>query len=151
MYRHSLLLALGITAFVMSPFGVAGTRTESARATAATLKKVTSSLDPRTGLLTIEASAPVPYVASQVDARTTLVEMRDVVIDKDAARVRIDRRHPIGRGCLSRSQTPSEQDEQQRRQHEHHVLPRRPRWAPYPLGASPPSSRRPTAHAASSA
>ena len=95
MYRHSLLLALGITAFVMSPFGVAGTRTESARATAATLKKVTSSLDPRTGLLTIEASAPVPYVASQVDARTTLVEMRDVVVDKAAARVRIDRRHPI--------------------------------------------------------
>ena len=96
MYRHSLLLALGITAFVMSPFGVAGTRTESARATAATLKKVTSSLDPRTGLLTIEASAPVPYVASQLDARTTLVELRDVVVDKAAAaRVTIDRRHPV--------------------------------------------------------
>ena len=95
MYRHSLLLAIGITAFVMSPFGVAGTRTENARATAATLKKVTSSLDPSTGLLTIEASAPVPYVASHPDARTTIVEMRDVVVGKTAAPVTMDRRHPV--------------------------------------------------------
>ncbi len=96
MYRHSLLLAIGITAFVMSPLGVAGTRTESARGAAVTLKKVTSSLDPGTGLLTIEASAPVPYVASQLDARTTVVEMRGVVAGKSADSIKIDQRHPVG-------------------------------------------------------
>ena len=79
MYRPSLLFALCLTVFVLSPLGVAGTRTESSRGTSATLKKVTSRLDDRTGLLTIEASDPVPYVASQPDARTTVVEMRDVV------------------------------------------------------------------------
>ena len=96
MLRHSpLLLTLGIAAFVMSPFGVAGTRTEGTRGTVATLKKVSSTLDARTGVLTLEASAPVPYVASQVDARTTLVEMRDVVASGSAEKVRIDQRHPV--------------------------------------------------------
>jgi type IV pilus assembly protein PilQ len=94
MYRHSLLLAVGITAFVMSPLGVTDTRTEGARAPAATLKKVTSRLDPHTGVLAIEASSPVPYVASQIDARTTVVEMRDVTIGKASAPT-IDRRHPV--------------------------------------------------------
>jgi type IV pilus secretin PilQ/predicted competence protein len=95
MYRHSLLFALCITAFVLSPFGVAGTRTESSRGTSATLKKVTSRLDDRTGLLTIEASDPVPYVASQPDARTTVVEMRDVVAKDILGDVKVDQRHPI--------------------------------------------------------
>ena len=95
MYRHSLLFALCITTFVLSPLGVAGTRTESSRATSATLKKVTSRLDDRTGVLTIEASNPVPYVASQPDARTTVVEMRDVVAEDIAGDVKVDRRHPI--------------------------------------------------------
>src|SRR5512134_1296507 len=95
MYRHSLLFALCITAFVLSPLGVAGTRTESSRGTSATLKKVTSRLDDRTGVLTIEASDPVPYVASQPDARTTVVEMRDVVAKGIAGDVKVDQRHPI--------------------------------------------------------
>ena len=96
MYRHSLLFAVCMTAFVLSPLGVAGTRTESSRGTAATLKKVTSRLDERMGLLTIEASDPVPYVASQPDARTTVVEMRDVVAKDIAGDVKVDQRHPIG-------------------------------------------------------
>jgi type IV pilus secretin PilQ/predicted competence protein len=96
MHRHSLLLlSLCITALVMSPLGVAGTRTEGTRGTAATLRKVSSSLDTRIGLLTIEASAPVPYVASQPDAHTTLVEMRDVEARGVADRIKIDQRHPV--------------------------------------------------------
>jgi len=95
MYRHPLLFALCITAFVLSPLGVAGTRSEGSRGASATLKKVTSQLDDRTGLLTIEASDPVPYVASQPDARTTVVEMRDVVAKDIAGDVKVDQRHPI--------------------------------------------------------
>jgi type IV pilus assembly protein PilQ len=95
MYRHSLLFALCITAFVLSPFGVAGTRTESSRSTTATLKKITSQLDARTGVLTIESSDPVAYVASQPDARTTVVEMRDIVAKDTAGDVKVDQRHPI--------------------------------------------------------
>jgi hypothetical protein len=95
MYRHSLLFALCITAFVLSPLGVAGTRTESSHGTSATLKKVTSRLDTKTGLLTIEASDPVPYVASQIDARTTVVELRDVVASGTTGNVKVDQRHPI--------------------------------------------------------
>jgi len=89
MYRHSLLFALCITAFVLSPLGVAGTRTESSHGTSATLKKVTSRLDTKTGLLTIEASDPVPYVASQIDARTTVVELRDVVASGTTGNVKV--------------------------------------------------------------
>jgi type IV pilus assembly protein PilQ len=95
MYRHSLLFALCVTALVLSPLGVAGTRTESSRGASATLKKVTSRLDDRTGVLTIEASDPVPYVASQPDARTTVVELRDVVAKDIAGDVTVDQRHPI--------------------------------------------------------
>jgi type IV pilus assembly protein PilQ len=95
MYRHSLLFSLCVTAFVLSPLGVTGTRTESSRGTSATLKKVTSRLDDRTGLLTIEASDPVPYVASQPDARTTVVELRDVVAKDIEGDVKVDQRSPI--------------------------------------------------------
>jgi type IV pilus secretin PilQ/predicted competence protein len=94
MYRHSLLLGLSIAAFVLSPLGVAGTRTEGGRGTAATLRKVTSQLDAHKGILSIEASAPVAYVASQPDARTTIVEMRGVAADA-IGEVTVDQRHPI--------------------------------------------------------
>ena len=52
-------------------------------------KQMASRLDARTGVLTIEASDPVPYVASQPDPRTFVVELRDVV----AAAVS----HPVSR------------------------------------------------------
>jgi type IV pilus secretin PilQ/predicted competence protein len=94
MYRHSLLLGISIAAFVVSPLGVVGTRTEGARGSAATLRKVTSQLDAQKGILSIEASAPVAYVASQPDARTTIVEMRDVAADAIGT-VTVDQRHPI--------------------------------------------------------
>ena len=94
MYRHSLLLGLSIAAFVLSPLGVAGTRTEGERGAAATLRKVTSQLDAQKGILSIEASAPVAYVASQPDARTTIVEMRNVAAGS-IGDVTVDQRHPI--------------------------------------------------------
>ena len=76
MYRYSMLLGLclAMAAGVMAPLGAAG-----ARADAAMLKRIASRLDGRTGVLAIEASDPVPYVASQPDARTFVVELRDVV------------------------------------------------------------------------
>ena len=75
-YRFSLLVvvcalvALGAKA----PVGAAGAGVEMA-----TLKKITSRLDARTGVLAIEASDPVPYVASQPDSKTFVIELRDVV------------------------------------------------------------------------
>src|SRR5687768_9465538 len=61
MYRYSMLLALctAMALGVMVPLGASG-----ARADAALLKKIASRLDARTGTLAIEATAPVPYVAS---------------------------------------------------------------------------------------
>jgi type IV pilus assembly protein PilQ len=46
-------------------------------------------------MLTIEASDPVPYVASYPDARTTVVEMRDVVARGIEGDIKVDQRHPI--------------------------------------------------------
>ena len=95
MFRHSLPFALSLAAFVLSPLA-ADTRTEAVRASSTvTLKKVTSQLDSRTGVIVIEASAPVAYVAAQPDVRTTILEMRDVVVDAAADRVKIDERHPV--------------------------------------------------------
>src|SRR6185503_14903789 len=45
----------------------------------AMLKRIASRVDDRAGIISIEASDPVPYVASQPDPRTFVVEMRDVV------------------------------------------------------------------------
>src|SRR5687768_12552691 len=106
MYRHSLLLGLSIAAFVLSPLGVAGTRTEGERGAAATLRKVTSQLDAQKGILSIEASAPVAYVASQPDARTTIVEMRDVAAGV-IGNVTVDQRHPIDAVRVESAVTPA--------------------------------------------
>ncbi len=75
LFRYSMLLALSaVTATgIVSPL-----RASSARANVATLRKVASRLDARTAVLTIEASDPVPYVTSQPDPRTFVVELRDV-------------------------------------------------------------------------
>jgi type IV pilus assembly protein PilQ len=93
MYRISLLAALCIAVAlgVMTPLGAAG-----ARADAALLKKVGSTLEARTGSVAIEASAAVPYVASQPDPRTFVVELRDVVAAGFADDFKIDPRHPVG-------------------------------------------------------
>ena len=60
------------------------------------LKKIGSTLEARTGSVAIEASAAVPYVASQPDPRTFVVELRDVVAAGFADDFKADPRHPAG-------------------------------------------------------
>jgi len=92
MYRYSMLLGLclALTAGVMAPLGAAGARTD-----AATLKKIASRVEGRTGVVAIEASTPVPYVASQPDSRTFVVELRDIVAAGFEDAFIADPRHPI--------------------------------------------------------
>ena len=72
-YRVWLLVAAVAAATgVRAPLGAAGVES-------AVLRSVASRLDARTSVLTIEASAPVAYVASQPDPRSFVVELRDVV------------------------------------------------------------------------
>jgi type IV pilus secretin PilQ/predicted competence protein len=92
MYRYSTLLALclAIVAGVMAPLGAAGARTD-----AAMLKKIGSRMDGRTGVVAIEASIPVPYVASQPDPKTFVIELRDVVALGFEDAFTADPRHPF--------------------------------------------------------
>jgi type IV pilus assembly protein PilQ len=78
------LLALGI----IVPLRASGTDM-------AVLKRITSRVDDRAGVLSIEASDPVPYVASQPDPRTFVIEMRDMVAVGFADNFKIDPRVPI--------------------------------------------------------
>jgi type IV pilus assembly protein PilQ len=92
MYRYSMLLGLclAMAAGVMAPLGAAGARND-----AAMLKRIASRVDGRTGVIAIEASTPVPYVASQPDARTFVVELRDVVTAGFVDGFTADPRHPF--------------------------------------------------------
>jgi len=91
-YRLSLLLvACALVAFgAKAPLGAAGTGVERA-----TLKKITSRLDARIGVLAIEASDPVPYVASQPDPHTFVIELRDVASAAVTHPVQADPRNPF--------------------------------------------------------
>jgi type IV pilus secretin PilQ/predicted competence protein len=102
MYRYSILLGLclALAAGAMAPLGAAG-----ARADAAMLKRIGSRVDGRTGVIAIEASTPVPYVASQPDARTFVVELRDVVTAGFEDGFIADPRHPIAAVRVETSQT----------------------------------------------
>jgi type IV pilus assembly protein PilQ len=101
MYRYSILLGLclAVAAGVMAPLGAAGARSD-----AAMLKRIGSRIDGRTGVIAIEASAPVPYVASQPDARTFVVELRDIVTAGFEDAVTADPRHPIASVQVENSQ-----------------------------------------------
>jgi len=61
----------------------------------AMLKRIASRVDDRAGIISIEASDPVPYVASQPDPRTFVVEMRDVVAIGFADNFKVDPRVPV--------------------------------------------------------
>src|ERR1041384_718773 len=78
------LLALGI----MVPLRAASTDT-------AMLKRIASRVDDHAGVISIEASDPVPYVASQPDPRTFVIEMRDVFAVGFADNFKTDPRVPI--------------------------------------------------------
>ena len=73
-----------------APVGAAGAGVDTAA-----LKKITSRLDARTGVVAIEASDPVPYVASQPDPKTFVVELRDVVAPTTTHPVQADPRNPF--------------------------------------------------------
>lgn len=59
------------------------------------LKGIASRVTDRTGIVTIEATAPVPYVATQPDPRTFVVELREVVALGFADKFKADPRHPV--------------------------------------------------------
>ena len=89
-YTAPLGFAMAIAFAVMAPLGANG-----ARGPAATLKKIASEVSDRTGVISIEASDPVPYVASQPDSRTLLLELRDVRAAGFADHFTPDPRNPI--------------------------------------------------------
>jgi type IV pilus secretin PilQ/predicted competence protein len=75
-----------------------------ARSDAAMLKKIASRVDDRAGVVTIEASVPVPYVASQPDPRTYLIELRDVNAKGFVDGFTADPRHPVSAVQVESSQ-----------------------------------------------
>src|SRR5688572_5941959 len=92
MTRHLTLLALcvAVALGLKAPLAASG-----ARADVATLKKIASRVDARAGVISIEASDPVPYVASQPDPRTFVIELRDVDAAGFADNFKPDARHPF--------------------------------------------------------
>jgi type IV pilus assembly protein PilQ len=64
------LLALGISATLLASGAQSGDQPR--------LTEIRSRVDDQNGILSIEASDPVPYVASQPDPHTFVVELRDV-------------------------------------------------------------------------
>lgn len=67
----------------------------AAGAASATLKAIASRVDGRAGVVAIEASDPVSYVAAQPDPLTFVVELRDVATGGFADRFKPDPRHPV--------------------------------------------------------
>jgi type IV pilus secretin PilQ/predicted competence protein len=92
MHRYSLLLGLGFALLVgtVVPTGVVRAGAEGAM-----LKKIASRLDDRTGVIAIEATDPVPYIASQPDPKTFVVELREVVARGFADDFTADPRQPF--------------------------------------------------------
>src|SRR6266566_9473846 len=84
------ILCAGLALGLMVPLRASGTGPDFA-----VLKRITSRVDDHAGVISIEASDPVPYVASQPDPRTFVVEMRDVVALGFADNFKLDPRVPI--------------------------------------------------------
>src|SRR5215510_3056097 len=91
-YRYSMLLGLclAIGLGVMAPLRVNGAGNDPAM-----LKRIASRVDGRTGVIAIEATTPVPYIASQPDPKTFVVELRDVVAVGFQNEFSADPRNPI--------------------------------------------------------
>ena len=83
-------LCLATVLGVMNPMRVSGAGTDTAM-----LKRIASRVDGRTGVIAIEASTSVPYVASQPDPKTFVVELRDVVALGFQNEFAADPRHPF--------------------------------------------------------
>ena len=85
-----LAVCIAFAAALMPAVGASGSRSDVAM-----LKKIASRVDERAGVIAIEASDPVAYVASQPDARTFVVELREVVALGFADNFTADPRHPV--------------------------------------------------------
>jgi type IV pilus assembly protein PilQ len=100
-YRHTAVLALcvvlatGAKASLAASAAGAEAPGHADPAAAATLKKIASRVDGRAGIVAIEASDPVSYVAAQPDPRTFVVELRDVTAAGFADNFKADPRHPV--------------------------------------------------------
>ena len=75
MYRHTtvLLLCLAMAVGAKASLTASGAGIE-----ATTLRKIATRVDDRAGVIAIEASAPVAYVAAQPSPQTFVIELRDV-------------------------------------------------------------------------
>jgi type IV pilus secretin PilQ/predicted competence protein len=89
-YRKLLVLCAAMALAIIAPLVASGDRADVAM-----LKKIASRVTDRTGVITIEASDPVPYVASQPDPHTFVVELRDVVALGFADGFSTDPRHTV--------------------------------------------------------
>lgn len=103
MIKHISLLtlcaAMGIG--VMVPLGAAG-----ARADTATLRAIDSRADADTAVIAIEASDVVPFVASQPDPTSFVVELRNVDAEGFANRFSADPRFPVSAVTVESGETP---------------------------------------------
>ena len=91
-YRSPLPFTLGIAmALAVSVSLVAN----GVGVSTAVLKTIGSRVDGRTGVITIEATDPVPYVASQPDPLTFVVELRDVNVSGYSDGFKADPRSPV--------------------------------------------------------
>jgi type IV pilus assembly protein PilQ len=92
MYRHTtvLLLCLGMAVAAKASLTASGAGVETA-----TLRKIASRVDERAGVIAIEASAPVAYVAAQPDPTNFVIELRDVVATGFADNFTRDERLPF--------------------------------------------------------
>ena len=92
MYRNTVLLVLSVamTVGARAPLAAGGARVDQV-----TLRKIASRVDGRAGVISIEASDPVSYIASQPDPRLFVIELRDVVSLGFVDNFEPDPRHPF--------------------------------------------------------
>lgn len=88
--RKLLVLCAAMGLAIIAPLVASGDRADVAM-----LKKIASRVTDRTGVITIEATDPVPYVASQPDPHTFVIELRDVVAVGFADGFSTDPRHTV--------------------------------------------------------
>jgi type IV pilus assembly protein PilQ len=89
MYRYTTLVVIGVAMTI----GALAPR--AAGVDVATLKKIVSHVDAKLGVIAIEASDPVPYVASQPDPQQFVIELRDIDAARFADNFKPDPRHPF--------------------------------------------------------
>ena len=92
MYRYTILLVLCAAMTVGARASLAA---GGARADLATLNNIASRVDGRAGVISIEASDPVAYIASHPDPRLFVIELRDIESLGFVDNFKPDPRHPF--------------------------------------------------------